>query len=71
MLDNPQIFYVKGYSIGKYMNGKILTKIVFSGTYTMSKDDADGKADKVDEYVKLVKMGKMAGLMDLFGGGKK
>lgn len=29
------------------------------------------RKDRIDEYVKLVKMGKMAGLMDLFGGGKK
>lgn len=54
MLDNPQIFYVKGYSIGKYMNGKMLKKIVFSGTYTMPADKADAKAEKVDEYVRNV-----------------
>ena len=29
------------------------------------------RKEKVDEYVKLVRMGKIAQLMDLFGGGKK
>ncbi len=54
MLDHPEIFYVKGYSIGKYMNGSILKKIVFSGTYTMSKPEAEAKRVRVDEYVQNV-----------------
>ena len=51
MLDHPEIFYVKGYSIGKYMNGNVLKKIVFSGTYTMNRSEADAYTADVDAYV--------------------
>ncbi|MCR5672707.1 MAG: hypothetical protein K6F87_03205 [Lachnospiraceae bacterium] len=51
MLDHPEIFYVKGYSIKKYMNGNDLKKIVFSGTYTMSKGAADSARERVEAYV--------------------
>ena len=51
MLDHPEIFYVKGYSIGKYMSGNVLKKIVFSGTYTMNRSEADRYMKDVDAYV--------------------
>lgn len=54
MLDHPEIFYVKGYSIVKYMNGKNLSKIAFSGTYTMSADEVKKASEQVDEYVRNV-----------------
>ena len=54
MVDHPEIFYVKGYSIGKYMNGNVLKKIVFSGTYTMSKNAAAEGKKRVDDYVQQV-----------------
>lgn len=54
MLDHPEIFYVKGYSIGKYMNGKMLKKIVFSGTYTMKKEEVERARERVDAYVERV-----------------
>ncbi len=54
MVDHPEIFYVKGYSIGKYMNGNVLKKIVFSGTYTMPKDKAQAASQRVDDYVQRV-----------------
>ena len=31
----------------------------------------DGRKDKIDEYIKLIKMGKMTQLMNSFGGDKK
>ncbi len=31
----------------------------------------DGRKDKVDEYIKLIKMGKMTELLNLFGNDKK
>lgn len=55
MLDHPEIFYVKGYSIIKYMNGKTLSKIAFSGTYTMTREEVNEGKEKVEEYVEKVK----------------
>lgn len=54
MVDHPEIFYVKGYSIGKYMSGDVLKKIVFSGTYTMSKEEVEKGRQETDEYVSRV-----------------
>lgn len=54
MVDHPEIFYVKGYSIGKYMSGSTLKKIVFSGTYTMSPKEAEAARLRVDAYVDRV-----------------
>ena len=54
MVDHPEIFYVKGYSIGKYMSGNVLKKIVFSGTYTMSAEEADEGRREVEDYVDKV-----------------
>ncbi len=54
MVDHPEIFYVKGYSIGKYMSGNTLKKIAFSGTYTMTKDVVDAKKQEVEAYIEKV-----------------
>lgn len=54
MVDHPEIFYVKGYSIGKYMSGSTLKKIVFTGTYTVDISEIDEKREAVDEYVESV-----------------
>lgn len=57
MVDHPEIFYVKGYSIGKYMSGDTLRKIVFSGTYTLDAAEVEEKREAVDEYVTNVLAG--------------
>lgn len=54
MVDHPEIFYVKGYSIGKYMAGNTLKKIAFTGTYTMSKDEVVSAREEVEDYVQNV-----------------
>ena len=54
MVDHPEIFYVKGYSIGKYMSGNKLKKIAFSGTYTMTADEVASGREVVDAYVQRV-----------------
>ena len=54
MVDHPEIFYVKGYSIGKYMHGDSLRKIVFSGTYTYDTDEIAQKNQKIEDYVNSV-----------------
>lgn len=50
MADHPEIFYVTGYSMSKYMLGKELKKIAFTGTYTMDKKTADAKMEDVENY---------------------
>lgn len=52
MVDHPEIFYVTGYSISKFLLGDEIKKITFKGTYTMDKAAADSKRKLVDEYVK-------------------
>ncbi len=64
MVDHPEIFYVKGYSIGKYMNGKMLKRIVFSGTYTMDKTVVENKQSEVEAYVDDVVRGCPKGAGD-------
>ena len=64
MVDHPEIFYVKGYSIGKYMSGNILKRIVFSGTYTLPKDVVASKREEVEAYVSDVIAGCPSGAGD-------
>ena len=54
MVDHPEIFYVKGYSLGKYVKGSEIRKIVFSGTYTMSHDEVIKNRAYVDDYVSRI-----------------
>ena len=54
MVDHPEIFYVKGYSIIKYVSAGSLKKIAFSGTYIMSAEEAAAKKGEVDAYVDSV-----------------
>lgn len=51
MLDHPEIFYVKGYSIGKYMLGEDVTKISISGTYTVELSDIEYKREEIEQYI--------------------
>ena len=52
MLDHPEIFYVTGYTLGKYMLGDEIKKIAFSGTYTMDATQAKAKSYDVEAYSK-------------------
>ena len=51
IVDHPEIFYVKGYSLGKYIRKDKIEKISVSGTYTMSYDEMLRKKELVDRYV--------------------
>jgi len=51
MVDYPELFYVKGYSVGKYMFGDTIDRISISGTYTMSKGDVLEKKNEIEDYV--------------------
>lgn len=51
LVDYPELFYVKGYSVGKYMVGDIISKISFTGTYTMEAEDVLAKQKKIENYI--------------------
>lgn len=51
MVDHPEMFYIKGYTVGKYMIGDKIDKIAFSGTYTLGKNEVLTKRKLVDNYV--------------------
>ena len=51
LVDHPEIFYVTGYSISKYMLADEIQKITFKGSYTMDKAAVENKRTEVDSYV--------------------
>lgn len=51
MMDHPEIFYVTGYSLGKYTIGSKITKLSFTGTYTMPKEQVAVKSQIIEDYV--------------------
>ena len=54
MVDHPDIFYAKGYSLGKYMYGTTVDKISISGKYIMAKGDVVEKKEKIENYITKV-----------------
>jgi len=50
LTDHPELFYVSGYSITKYVRGQKLEKITFSGKYIMSKSEAEKAKIRIDNY---------------------
>ena len=51
MMDHPEIFYVTGYSLGKYTVGSAITKLSFSGSYSMDKEQVEVKSQVIEDYV--------------------
>lgn len=51
MNDHPEFFYVDGYQYMKYTVGNIITKITFSGKYTMTEPEIKEKQSHIDNVV--------------------
>lgn len=51
MNDHPEFFYVDGYQYMKYTVGDIITKITFSGKYTMTEPEIKAKQSHIDNVV--------------------
>ncbi|MCR4990240.1 MAG: hypothetical protein K6A38_05180 [Lachnospiraceae bacterium] len=49
--DHPELFYVDGYSYVKYMVGQKPKEMTFSGTYNMTKDEANEHVKRINEYI--------------------
>lgn len=49
--DHPEIFYVEGYTYTEYTLGSLLKKITFTGSYSISREEATEKQRQIEDYV--------------------
>lgn len=49
--DHPEIFYVEGYTYTEYTLGSLLKKITFTGSYSISREEAAEKQKGIESYV--------------------
>ncbi|MBR6328112.1 MAG: hypothetical protein IKR68_00520 [Lachnospiraceae bacterium] len=55
MNDHPEIFYVTGYSMNKYMLGEMTMSIEFNGTYDKTADEVKKARGEIAAYVRRLK----------------
>lgn len=48
--DHPELFYITGYSMNKYMIGHSIDYLEFSGTYTRTKEEIEQDLEKINDY---------------------
>ena len=61
MVDHPEVFYVKGYSLGKYIYGTTIDRISLTGTYTYTKGEVGIKNQEIEAYITNVIYGAPLG----------
>lgn len=57
MNDHPEFFYVTGYAYTVYTYGEEITRISFSGTYTMEKEERDERLLAIEAAVEEILAG--------------
>lgn len=48
LADHPELFYVEGYQYTQYTTGDVLTKLTFTGTYTMTWEDVQQTIQRIE-----------------------
>ncbi len=64
MNDYPELFFVKGYTYTVYTYGEKVSKISFSGTYTMDAAERAKQQSRIDMTVEAILAGIPAGASD-------
>jgi len=57
LVDHPELFYVEGYKYTKHTRKEDIKRIVFSGNYTMSKEEIELRKSEVDLVIEQFLLG--------------
>ena len=55
--DHPEYFYVEGYTYTKFTRLDRLVKLEFSGTYSMTREEAESRMEQIEEAAEVILSG--------------